>query len=111
MTPPVLSGAVAGEHEAYELRAIALTQLVYIVGVLGRFHEARELAADAQAVLDVLGAPPLLHAQLQSNLGVAARHAGRLEDAWVERALLLVALVMVCSPPCRLRSDAPPTRI
>jgi len=72
---------IAAEAEAYELRAIALTHLVYLVGVRGEFHEARALAADARAVLDVLGAAPLLRAQVQANLGVAARRAERLDEA------------------------------
>jgi tetratricopeptide (TPR) repeat protein len=63
-------------------RAQALTHLVFIVGQdSARFAEARALGADAGAVLRVIGADPLLRAQLDGALGVAAKRGGDLDLA------------------------------
>jgi len=63
-------------------RAQALTHLVYLVGQdSARFAEARALGADAGAVLRVIGADPLLRAQLDGALGVAAKRGGDLDLA------------------------------
>ena len=68
--------------EAHGTRAQALIALVYLVGGDGdRYAEARSLAAEASAVLRVLGADPLLQAKLDTNLGKAAHEAGQEEEA------------------------------
>jgi len=74
--------AAAESEAAHEIRAQALIRLIYVVGTNAeRFAEAQALAADAAAVLMVLGADPLLQAKLDTNLGVAARRAGQLDFA------------------------------
>jgi eukaryotic-like serine/threonine-protein kinase len=78
---------VARDHVT---RTHALIQLVWVVGQDSkRYEEARGLAAEARAVLKVLGGVPILEARLDNNLGVAAKvarqHAAALEA--YERAL------------------------
>ncbi len=70
--------------EDHGTRAQALIHLVYIVGDAKneqRHAEALAFAADAGAVLRVIGADPLLRAQLDNNLAVAAKRAGNLDEA------------------------------
>ena len=73
----VTQAELADDHAT---RAQALTQLVFVVGQEpARFAEARALGADAGAVLRVIGADPLLGAQLESALGLAAKRGGDFE--------------------------------
>lgn len=70
---------LAGDHGT---RALALIRLVYVVGkAQKRFDEAKALAADAAAVLRVIGADASLMATLETNLGGAAREADELDEA------------------------------
>ena len=63
-------------------RALALIRLIYTVGRDSERHaEARSLGADAGAVLRMLGADPLLQANLDMNLGRADRVGRKLDDA------------------------------
>jgi tetratricopeptide (TPR) repeat protein len=80
----VLSRAVqrADVAEAYETKVKALNVLVHVVGTdRDRWNEAKALASEARTVLRVLGADPLLEAELDLNLGNGARRAGELEEA------------------------------
>jgi len=70
----------APEHRALELRA--LIQLVDVVGVgQGSLDEAEALAAEARALADEIGAPPLLEAYLANNLARVYRAHRRFEAA------------------------------
>jgi len=65
---------VAERHGDQGTRAQALIMLVYVVGQdRSRHAEARMLGDQARAVLDYIDADPLLLADLDNNLGVAAR--------------------------------------
>jgi len=75
----VKQAELADDHAT---RAQALTHLVFVAGQdAARFAEARALGADAGAVLRVIGADPLLRAQLDGALGVAAKRGGQPELA------------------------------
>ncbi len=63
-------------------QAQAMVRLVWVVGRdRGRYEQARELGIETRAVLELIGAPPLLHADLDNNLGSISRRAGALDDA------------------------------
>jgi tetratricopeptide (TPR) repeat protein len=63
-------------------RAHALIELVYVVGTAqARYDEAKAFAAEARAVLELIGADRLMVAHLDANLGTAAKAAGELEVA------------------------------
>ncbi|MCA9711119.1 MAG: tetratricopeptide repeat protein, partial [Myxococcales bacterium] len=63
-------------------RAQAMVRLVWVVGRdRSRYQEARALGIQAGAVLELIGAPPLLHADLDNNLGTVSRTAGALDEA------------------------------
>jgi len=65
---------VAERHGDQGTRAQALIVLVYVVGQdRSRHAEARMLGEQARAVLEYIDADPLLLADLDNNLGVAAR--------------------------------------
>jgi tetratricopeptide (TPR) repeat protein len=65
---------VAERHGDQGTRAQALIVLVYVVGQdRSRHAEARMLGDQARAVLEYIDADPLLLADLDNNLGVAAR--------------------------------------
>ncbi len=65
---------VADRHGDQGTRAQALVVLVYVVGQdRSRHAEAVALGEQARAVLDYIDADPLLLADLDNNLGVAAR--------------------------------------
>jgi eukaryotic-like serine/threonine-protein kinase len=65
---------VADRHGDQGTRAQALIVLVYVVGQdRSRHAEAQMLGEQARAVLDYIDADPLLLADLDNNLGVAAR--------------------------------------
>lgn len=75
----VKAAEVAHDHAT---RALALIQLVYLVGRdAQRNDEARALGADARTVLRMLGSAPLLQADLDVHLGAADRVARNLDDA------------------------------
>ena len=80
----VLSRAVkrADVAEAYETKVKALNVLVHVVGTdPNRYDEAKSLASEARTVLRVLGADPLLEAELDLNLGGGARRAKDFKEA------------------------------
>ncbi|MEM9460456.1 MAG: serine/threonine-protein kinase [Myxococcota bacterium] len=63
-------------------RAQAMVRLVWVVGHdRSRYPQARALGIQAGAVLELIGAPPLLHADLDNNLGTICRVAGALDEA------------------------------
>ncbi len=84
-------GAEADLRRAIELaqaggdpgtRVQAMVRLVWVVGRdPERYQEARALGIQAGAVLELIGAPPLLHADLDNNLGTISRVAGALDEA------------------------------
>jgi len=86
-------------------RAQALIHLVFVVGEDRRYDEAQALAADAGAVLRVIAADPLLRAQLDINLGVAAKRAGDLDAALghYQRALAALEELFGAAHPSTLR--------
>lgn len=75
------AASLAQSSANHEIRAMALIRLVYILGIADRYAEAERLASEAETVLEVLGAAPILRAQLLANRSVAARHAGQFDDA------------------------------
>ena len=86
----VAQAEVADDHAT---RAQALTHLVFLVGQdPARFAEARALGADAGAVLRTIDADPLLRAQLEGALGVAAKRAGDRDRALTHHRAALGAM-------------------
>jgi tetratricopeptide (TPR) repeat protein len=86
----VAQAEVADDHAT---RAQALTHLVFLVGQdPARFAEARALGADAGAVLRTIDADPLLRAQLEGALGVAAKRAGDRDLALTHHRAALTAM-------------------
>jgi eukaryotic-like serine/threonine-protein kinase len=74
-------------------RAQALTQLVFMLGQRpDRAAEAEALAAEASGVLKSIDADPILRAQLDNALGVAAKNAGDFEEALTHQRLALTTL-------------------
>jgi tetratricopeptide (TPR) repeat protein len=99
----------AERAEDHGTRAQALIHLVYIVGYAKdeqRHAEALAFAADAGAVLRVIGADPLLRAQLDNNLAVTAKRAGDLDDARAhsEQALAIYEELFGEQHPSTLRA-------
>ena len=73
---------LADRHGDQGTRAQALIMLVYVVGQdRTRYEETLRLGEQARAVLEYIDADPLLLADLDNNLGVAARIVGDVELA------------------------------
>ncbi len=99
----------ATKADDHVTRAQALTSLVYVVGQRpGNYAAALALGAEAGAVLGVIGADPLLRAQLDGALGIAARQAERFDDALRHQQAALHSLTELHGDdyPAALRAHA-----